>query len=355
MPVLGPLLVLLLRAAGDTEAARHEESWDRDWRFHRGLCSSSFRAAAAGAGAAAVTAPGSSGNITSDVCVSPGLDDSSWRWLALPHDWSREDLPARDVDTEFPVLDARYGAWKIQAGDNASFAAPDFNDSAWAVAKGGADWRQYGAAFEAVNATGWYRQHIVAIPSFFSDSTQDIILSLGVIAGADSTYLNGQLLGQTPPRSCGHHGCTAGGNTLGTRLYITPRAYHIPASLLHPPGQPNILAVRVVSYGGAGHGPANVTNMTDKSSFPPFGTTFPGGLYDDPNLKAGAATNRVGPFDAAVSPGTMGTGYTIGGTGYYRKTFRLPTTMGAAQRVFLRFDGVYLRQICAVLLACCNV
>ena len=38
------------------------------------------------------------------------------------------------------------------------------------------------------------------------------------------------------------------------------------------------------------------------TSFPPFGTTFPGGFFDDPNL-LNAAQERIGPFDAAVSPG----------------------------------------------------
>ena len=75
-----------------------------------------------------------------------------------------------------------------------------------------------------------------------------------------------------------------------------------------PGGPPNVLAVRVRSYGGRGRGPANASNMSDGGSFPPFGTSFPGGLYDDPNLKGGAATARVGPFDAAVSPGTVSHG-----------------------------------------------
>ena len=104
-------------------------------------------------------------------------------------------------------------------------------------------------------------------------TTRTLTLSLGVIAGADMTYLNGQLLGSNPAESCGRHNCTPGGNTLGTRLYITPRAYAVPVGLLNPPGgAPNVLAVRVLSYGGAGRGPANATNMSAAGSFPPFGT-----------------------------------------------------------------------------------
>eukprot|EP01050_Picozoa_sp_SAG11_P015752 SAG11_NODE_2078_length_3855_cov_2.006124_4_plen_168_part_00 len=118
------------------------------------------------------------------------------------------------------------------------------------------------------------------------------------------------------------------------------------------------------------------------------------GLFDDPNLLhhdkrvgacALASTSVVasvclmegrriteppittGPFDAAVSPGTMGTGYTLGGTAYYRKHFNLSgapdllrwhgtalhvcvltasllprgaRAVSSNQRVFIRFDGV---------------
>jgi hypothetical protein len=138
-------------------------------------------------------------------------------------------------------------------------------------------------------------------------------------------------------RQCDRHGhCRAGGTIAGlsTRLYVTPRQYAIPFGLLHPAGgPPNVLAVRVVSYGGKihhntqntvhhprlrslvksyrgfgsaagkGEGVANATNMTAGGEYPPFGTTFPGGFYDDPNLKAAPAGQRIGPFDAAVSPG----------------------------------------------------
>ena len=319
------MLLLLPLYIDSAAAARREALWDAGWKFHRGLCP--------------VASPAGI-----EACASPTLDDGGWRSLDLPHDWSREDLPARDVDTEFPVIDARYGAWKLHAGDNASWAAAYFDDSSWGAATGGADWRSYGAAFGSINATGWYRQTLGLVPGFMLSTNRTLTLSLGVIAGADSTYVNGVSLGMTPPKSCSRgHGCVAGGNTLGTRLYIEPRAYAIPEGLLHPPGgPPNVLAVRVLSYGGSGHGPANATNMSDSKSFPPFGTSFPGGLYDDPNLKAGAATARIGPFDAAISPGTMATGYTVGGTGYYRKTFVLGGAVGSHQKVFLRFDGVYM-------------
>ena len=33
-------------------------------------------------------------------CAAAGFDDRAWRTLDLPHDWSIEDLPAREDDAE---------------------------------------------------------------------------------------------------------------------------------------------------------------------------------------------------------------------------------------------------------------
>ena len=48
----------------------------------------------------------------------------------------------------------------------------------------------------------------------------------------------------------------------------------------------------------------------------------------------------VGPFSPA-SPGGRATGYTLGGTGWYRKHFTLPPQT-AGKRVSIQFDGVYM-------------
>lgn len=50
---------------------------------------------------------------------------------------------------------------------------------------------------------------------------------------------------------------------------------------------------------------------------------------------------RIGPFDAAVSPGQHSTAYSLGGVGWYRKQFATPT-LKPGQRVYLKFDGVYM-------------
>jgi len=136
-------LFLLVAVLGVASTERTELRWDDGWRFLRGTC--------AGASPSA-----------DDPCAAPSYDDSEWRELSLPHDWSREDLPSRATDADFPVLDLRYGAWKLNAGDNDSWAEPAFDDSQWDAGAGGADWRSYSRAFGAINATGWYRQHVAA-------------------------------------------------------------------------------------------------------------------------------------------------------------------------------------------------
>ncbi|RZK86565.1 MAG: glycoside hydrolase family 2, partial [Hymenobacter sp.] len=59
-------------------------------------------------------------------------------------------------------------------------------------------------------------------------------------------------------------------------------------------------------------------------------------IEDLPPQQAGTV---AGPF-ARSSAGATSTGYAVGGTGWYRKTFTLPPATGA-KRVSVRFDGVY--------------
>ncbi len=73
----------------------------------------------------------------------------------------------------------------------------------------------------------------------------------------------------------------------GIRDYITPVAYPVPPGLLRATG-PNVVAVRVESFGGARPGPPLAPNGS-----------FPGGFYDDPVLQN--HDGRTGPFDPAVS------------------------------------------------------
>lgn len=54
------------------------------------------------------------------------------------------------------------------------------------------------------------------------------------------------------------------------------------------------------------------------------------------------APKRIGPFDSVATTGGAATGYTVGGVGWYRKTFEV-TGLSAENQVELRFDGVFHR------------
>ena len=55
----------------------------------------------------------------------------------------------------------------------------------------------------------------------------------------------------------------------------------------------------------------------------------------------GNTPTRIGPFDVALSAGQEATGWVVGGTGWYRKHFRLAFANENAQAE-VRFDGVYM-------------
>jgi len=58
------------------------------------------------------------------------------------------------------------------------------------------------------------------------------------------------------------------------------------------------------------------------------------------NLPAPDGVKRSGPFDRELSAGKESTGWVVGGTGWYRKHFRLPAP--GDRRFEIRFDGVYM-------------
>jgi beta-galactosidase len=116
--------------SGQKELKR-DNLFDFSWKFHRG---------------------GAQG------AESPGFDDSGWRTVDLPHDWSIEDLP----------------------GTNSPFNIDAINQVSGGFTTGG---------------TGWYRKKFQA-PENLRDR-QFIIMFEGIYMNAD-VWLNGQLLGNHP-------------------------------------------------------------------------------------------------------------------------------------------------------------
>ena len=254
--------------AANPAATSSDRSFDFGWRF--------LRADAPGAEVA-------------------GFDDSKWRTLDVPHDWSIEDLPPLEKSS-VPELSVTVGQWRFQKGDDAAWRTPGFDDSKWQSVTLPDTWEHH-SNYTEDNVYGWFRRHI-EIPA--ECKGKDFDLSLGKVDDVDETFLNGERIGGTgsfPPDY--------------RTAYDTSRHYHVPASLVHGDGS-DVLAVRV------------------------FDGTGSGGIYE-----AGVKAVRVGPFDTAESEGGASTGHVVGGTGWYRKHFKL-TPAEQGKHVAVRFDGVYM-------------
>ena len=248
-------------------AVRVEERFDTHWLFWRGDATGAEHAE---------------------------FDDSKWRALDLPHDWSIEDLPPR-TNTE-PTLAVTPGMWKFSAGDAAAWSAPELDDVGWRSV-------QLPCALSTLGCTNppefaWFRRTVI-IPAELRG--RDFLLSIGVVDDADETFFNGQRIGGIggmPPHFNGDD-----------QPWTQQRVYRVPASLARE--GTNVVAVRVFNNIGDG-----------------------GIMQSLPNFDV------VGPF-SPDSAGGPATGHTVGGIGWYRKHFTLGRE-SAGRLVSIVFDGVYM-------------
>lgn len=125
---------------------------------------------------------------------SPGFNDSGWRIIDVPHDWSIEDLP----------------------GQNGVDIIGPFDRSA--IDKGTSGY--------TVGGTGWYRKHFIIN---VEDKDKIAYLQFDGVYMRSDVWLNGKHLGFHP-------------------YGYTPFYYDI-TSYLNPPGQSNVVAVRVRNEG----------------------------------------------------------------------------------------------------------
>jgi beta-galactosidase len=176
--------------------SKRDQNFDSEWKFTRGDASGAD---------------------------NPSFDDSKWRTLDLPHDWSIEDLPAVNG--------------KKQIG-------PFSEDSPGKVATG-----------HVVGGIGWYRKSFTTDQSMEGKKVQ--ILFDGVYMNSE-VWINGQSLGVHP-------------------YGYTPFYYDLTPHL-NPVGEKNILAVRVNNTGKnsrwySGSGIYRHVNLvvTDKVHIPIWG------------------------------------------------------------------------------------
>ena len=225
----------------------------------------------------------------------PSLDDSHWRLLDLPHDWSIEGHVISDTKKEdVPEFSIVKGKWKFNEGDNLTWKNPNLNDSSWQTVELPATWEAH-SNYTQDNVFGWYRRELT-VPAELQG--KDVYLNVGKIDDADETYFNGVKvggMGSFPPAY--------------TSAWDIFRYYKVPHEIIHY-GESNNIAVRV------------------------FDGVQGGGIYDDGKKVV------EGPFES-TSPGGSGTGYLDGGVGWYRKEFKLPEKK-KDERIFIEFDGVYM-------------
>ncbi|HEY5499411.1 MAG TPA: sugar-binding domain-containing protein, partial [Bacteroidales bacterium] len=124
----------------------------------------------------------------------PTYDDSNWRTLDLPHDWSIEDLPG---------------------GTNSEQIGPFSKNSAGGFATG-----------HTVGGIGWYRKQFSLDPA---DAGSSVSIQFDGIFNESDVWLNGKHVGFHPNG-------------------YTSFVYDLSA-FLNPAGQPNLLAVRVKNIG----------------------------------------------------------------------------------------------------------
>jgi len=198
LSLLAWAVVLLLSScsAPKPDFSKRDQNFDSDWKFNRGDASGAD---------------------------NPSFDDSKWRSLDLPHDWSIEDVA--------PVVG------KKQVG-------PFSEDS-----------QGKGATGHVVGGIGWYRKSFVTDKSMEGKKVQ--ILFDGVYMNSE-VWINGQSLGVHP-------------------YGYTPFYYDL-TPLLNPVGEKNTLAVRVNNNGKnsrwySGSGIYRHVNLivTDKIHIPIWG------------------------------------------------------------------------------------
>lgn len=129
------------------------------------------------------------------------------------------------------------GTWRFKAGNDASWAKANFDDSGWGNIKVPAFWEE--AGYEGVDGVAWYRRK-ADVPEAWRN--KPLLLHFGAISKADEVFVNGKKIGQMgsfPP-------------DVVERTW-SPRYYLVPSSVVKY-GQPNVIAVRVYDgeYGRRG-------------------------------------------------------------------------------------------------------
>ncbi len=223
----------------------------------------------------------------------PNFNDNFWRKVNLPHDWSIEDLEAVDYDDRL-VINVVRDNWRFYPGDRMAWRETTFDDGSWSEVNLPQDWATH-SAYNDKDAYGWYRKELI-IPR--DAKGKEVYLNLGKIADVDQVYLNGEIIGNSGSFPPDFRPATT-----------QTRQYKVPDKLIDH-GKSHVLAVRVYCKEGRG------------------------GIF-----AMGNSQYVKGPFDSHSETGRQ-SGFTRYGTGWYRKTFRIPEEY-AGKKIQLLFEGIY--------------
>ena len=92
--------MLLVFVASSAIAQRQTQLFDQGWKFVKGQPENAHKL---------------------------NFNDSSWRTVNLPHDWTIEDL--EPLPTPKPSLSITEGKWRFVKGDDMAYKAADSDDS----------------------------------------------------------------------------------------------------------------------------------------------------------------------------------------------------------------------------------
>ena len=265
--LLPHLILSCLCCAGSKEGVgRFHEKFDGGWKFYKGELTGA---------------------------EDPSFNDSDWRTLQLPHDWSIEDFTPDSLPEELAELSVVKGQWHFKKGDDGAYADADYDHGDWQVVRLPAAWEDH-SNYQGIKIYGWYRREI-AIPEKLRSAP--FYLLLGRIGDVDETYLNGRLIGKS-----------GSAEPIFDAVPYLSRRYKVTPNML---GDRNVVAVRV--YNGWNEGGIIAENEPVRWS---------------------------GPFYSLAAGGTS-TAFTVGGTGWYRKAFTVPDSW-EGKHVRLTFEGVYM-------------
>ena len=90
----------------------------------------------------------------------PSFDDSHWRLIDLPHDWSIEGHFQSEIsEDDTPVFKIVNKEWEFSKGDNFRWKDPDLDDSSWQLVELPSTWEEH-SDYTHDNVYGWYRREL---------------------------------------------------------------------------------------------------------------------------------------------------------------------------------------------------